>query len=154
MSLKSAEMNDWSQGIRAILKSSFGSSACNQTNFPTIIGPILYLKMMVSKMEFCLAELNCSIFFSMQLLIVLKKIDHFLREIVRLEISLWWFNIIHFLSHNGAVDVPIDSIGWGVAFVFDLTATTPELVGTSSSSCESARFSVSSMESFTYLTVP
>ena len=62
---------------------------------------------------------------------------------------------IHFLSRNGIVVVPVDSLGCGFAFAFDLAATTLGLVRALSSSCESAGFSVlSSIESITYLTVP
>ena len=62
MSLKSTEVENCSQIIRAILISSFGSSSCSQTSFPSIIRPILYLWMMISKMKFYLAEFNRSIF--------------------------------------------------------------------------------------------
>ena len=91
MSLKSTEVKNSSRIIRAILISSFGSSACSQTSYPSIIGPNLYLWMMISKIEF-----SCKI----QLLhrlpsvtFVSKKIDHFLRNVVRGKILFWWFNV-------------------------------------------------------------
>ena len=93
MSLKSTEVENCSQIIRAILISSFRSSSCSQTSFPSIIRPILYLWMMISKMKFNSPELNCSIFFPLYCLIVSKKTDHFLREIVRSESWFWWLNI-------------------------------------------------------------
>ena len=37
MSLKSTEVDDCSQNVRAILISSFGSSSCSQTNFPSCL---------------------------------------------------------------------------------------------------------------------
>ena len=43
MSLKSTEVENYSQIIKAILISSFGSSSCSQTSFPSNIRPILYL---------------------------------------------------------------------------------------------------------------
>ena len=42
---------------------------------------------MISKTEFDSVELNCSIFFPLYCLIVWKKTDHFLQEIVRNESS-------------------------------------------------------------------
>ena len=50
---------------------------------------------------------------------------------------------VHILSLNGIVVAPVDSLDRGFAFAFNLAATTPELVGTSSSSCGSAKFFVS-----------
>ena len=65
MSLKSTEVENCSRLIRAILISSFGSSSCSQTSFPSIIRPIMYLWMMISKMKFYLVKFNWSIFFSL-----------------------------------------------------------------------------------------
>ena len=93
MSLQSTEVDNCSQISKAMLLSSFGSSACSQTTFPSIIRPILYLWMMISKMKLYLAEFNCSIIFSLKRLIVSKKINDFLREIVRGKILLWWLNV-------------------------------------------------------------
>ena len=44
-------------------------------------------------MKFSSVELNCSIFFSLYCLLVSKKTDHFLREIVRSESLFWWLNV-------------------------------------------------------------
>ena len=93
MSLKSTEVENCCRVIRAILISSFRSSSCCQTSFPTIIRPMLYLWRMISKIEFNSVEFNCSICFSLYCLIMSKKTDHFLREIVRSESLFWWLNV-------------------------------------------------------------
>ena len=54
---------------------------------------MLYLWRTISKIEFNSVEFNCSIFFSLYCLIVSKKTDHFLREIVRSESLFWWLNV-------------------------------------------------------------
>ena len=89
VSLKSTEVENSSRIIRAILISPFRTSSCCQTSFPTI-RPMLYLWWMISKMKFNSPELNCSIFFPLYCLIVSKKTDHFLRDIVRSESWFWW----------------------------------------------------------------
>ena len=85
-----------------------------------------------------LAKLNCSIFFSLYCLIVSKKINDFLREIVRGKICFDGSMSIHLLSCIGMVAVvPASTLGCGFAFAFDLAATTLMLVCGTCSSCGS-----------------
>ena len=58
MTLKSAEIENCSRIIRAILISSFRSSSCSQTSFPSIIRRIMYLWMMTSKIEFLFCRIQ------------------------------------------------------------------------------------------------
>ena len=68
-----------------------------------------------------------------------KKIDHFLRDLVRREKGFWWFNInpLGILFGNSKV-----SLICGFAFAFDLAAITFTLDCDACSSGRSARTSV------------
>ena len=85
MSLKSSEINDYSRNISAVLISPFRSSSCCQACFPTIVRPIRNLWKLTLKMFFNSPELNRSVFFSLYLLRMSKKMDYFLRNLVRRE---------------------------------------------------------------------
>ena len=101
MSLKSTEVENPSRIVRAILISSFRTSSCSQTSFPSIIRPILYMWMMISKMTFYLVAFNCSIFFSLQRLIVSKKIDNFFERSYEAR-----------FCSEGSMSIPSSSMYW------------------------------------------
>ena len=105
MSLKSSEINNCSWIISAELIPPFCSSSCCQACFPKIVRPIrrslwkLTLKTILNS-----PELNCSVFFSLYYLRVSKKMDYFLRNLVRRERRISWFNInpLSFINRNDA----------------------------------------------------
>ena len=82
----------------------FCSSSCWQACFPTIIRPINYLWKLILKKIPDRQELNCSVVFSLYCLRKSKKIDHFLRNLVRRERRFSWFNInpLSFIHRNDA----------------------------------------------------
>ena len=119
MSLKSSEIKDCSLNISAVLISPFCSSSCCQAHFPTIIRPINCLWKLILKIILNSPELNCSVFFSLYCLRVSKKMDYFLRNLVRRERRISWFNI-HFLSFIGMMlGESTGSLLCGFAFAFD-----------------------------------
>ena len=143
--LKSTEVKNCSQIIRAILISSFRTSSCCQASFPTIIRPMLYLWRMTSKIEFYSVEFNWSIFFSLYCLIVSRKTDHFLREIVRSKILFWWLNVnpSSFVASVWFAVVPTSSLGlWFCFLPLIWLQQTLTLVCGTWSSCGSAGISV------------
>ena len=85
MSLKSSEINNFSWRISAVLISPFCSSCCCQAYLPTIIRPILRLWKLILKIVLNSPELNCSVIFSSYYLRMSKKMDYFLRNLVRRE---------------------------------------------------------------------
>ena len=93
MSLKSSEINNCSWNISAVLISPFRSSSCRQARFPTIVRPIRSLWKLTLKIILNSPEFNCSVFFSLCCLRVSKKMDYFLRNLVRRERRISWFNI-------------------------------------------------------------
>ena len=82
MSLKSSEGKDSSRIISAILISPFCSSSCCHACFPSIVRPMNRLWELVLKIFFYSKEMNRSIFFSMYLLRMKKKMDYCLRNLV------------------------------------------------------------------------
>ena len=103
MTLKSSKVNNCSWSISAVLIYSFYSNCC-QTYFSTIVWPMLYLWKLISKIILDLPELNCSVVYSLYRLTVSKKIDCFLRILVRRERRISWFNInrLSFTHRNDA----------------------------------------------------
>ena len=104
MSLKSSEINNCSWNISAVLISPFCSSSCWQACFPTIVRPVSCLWKLTLKIILNSPELNCSVFFSLYYLRVSKKMDYFLRNLVRRERRISWFNInpLSFIHRNDA----------------------------------------------------
>ena len=102
MSLKSSEINNYSWNISAVLISPFCSSSCSHACFPTIIRPTLRLWKMILKIVLNSPELNRSVFFSLYCFRVSKKMDYFLRNLVRRERRISWFNInpLSFIHRN------------------------------------------------------
>ena len=134
VSLKSSEVNNCSWKIRALLISYFWSSSCCQTCFPTIIRPILVFWKLVPKIKLDSPELNCSVIFSLYFLTVSKKIDDFLRDLVRRETER-----ILLVQYQSTF---FHSLFCGFASAFDLAATTLTLDCDACSSRRSARTSV------------
>ena len=93
MSLKSSEKNNCSWIISTVLEPSFYSSSCCQTCFPSIVRPTNRLCEWILKILLYSPEMNHSIFFSMHLLWMTKKIDYFLWNLVLRERLFPWFNI-------------------------------------------------------------
>ena len=104
--------------------SPFRSSSCCQAYFPTIVRPINSLWNLILKIILDSPELNYSVFFSLYYLRVSKKIDHFLRDLVRREREESPGSIsIHFLSFIGMMlGKSTGSLLCGFAFAFDLAA--------------------------------
>ena len=90
---RNSQINICSWNISAIMISPFCSSSCWQACFPTIIRPINYLWKLILKKILDPPELNCSVVFSLYCLRMPKKINHFLRNLVRRERRFSWFNI-------------------------------------------------------------
>ena len=107
---------------------------------PTNIG----LWKLIPKMKLDSPELNCSIIFPLYCLIMSKKIDHFLRDLVRRESLFWWLNVnpLSFVHRYDIFGVSTGSLFCGFAFAFDLAAATLTLVCDVWSSCGSARICV------------
>ena len=93
MSWKSSEINNCSWIISTVLESLFYSSSCCQTCFPTIVGPMNRLWELILKMFLHSPEMNRSVFFSIHLLWMTKKINYFLRYLIFGERIFPWFNI-------------------------------------------------------------
>ena len=104
MSLKSSEIQNYSWIIIAELTSPFCSSSCCQGGFPTIGRPRKSLWKLTLKIILNSPELNCSVYFSLYYLRVSKKMDYFLRNLVRRERRISWFNInpLSFIHRNDA----------------------------------------------------
>ena len=80
MSLKSSEIHNCSWSISTVLESPLiSSSSCCQAYFPPTVRPMNRLWELILKIFLHSPELNGSIFFSMHLLWMTKKIHHFLR---------------------------------------------------------------------------
>ena len=124
MSLKSSEINNCSWNVSAILISSFYSSSCCQTCFPTIVRPMLYLWKLIPKIILYSPELNCSVVFPLYCLRVSKKTDYFLRDLVRSESLFCWLSIHLLLLIGMMLDKSTGSLLCGFAFAFDLAAKT------------------------------
>ena len=92
MCLKSSEIKYCSWNISAVLIFPFCSSCCCQACFPSIIRPMRNLWRMDSE-DFLSPEMNRSIIFSMYLLRMTKKMYYFLRNFIRRERRISWFNI-------------------------------------------------------------
>ena len=142
MSLKSSEVKNSSRIIRAVLISSFGTSSCCQTSFPTTIRPKKILEKLIPKIKLDSPELNCSVVFSLYCLRVSKKIDYFLRNLVRRERRFSWFNFNPLSFIGKVLGNSTVSLFCGFAFAFDLAATTLTLDCDACSSGRSARTSV------------
>ena len=95
--------NIYSWLISAMLLSLFCSSSCCHACFPTIIRPMSSSWKLILKKILDSPELNCSVVFSLYCLIVLKKIDDFLRDLVRRERRFLWLNVnpLSFIHWNG-----------------------------------------------------
>ena len=104
MSFQSSEFFICSWNISAILISPFRSSSCCQAWFPTIVRPLRNLWKLNLKMFFNSPELNRSVIFSLYFLRMSKKMDYFLRNLVRRERRISWFNInpLSFIHRNDA----------------------------------------------------
>ena len=87
-----ARKNNYSWNISAVLISLFCPSSCCQACLPTIVRPILCLWKFTLKMFFNSPELNRSVIFSLYFLRMSKKMDYFLRNLVRREREIPWFN--------------------------------------------------------------
>ena len=158
MSLKSTEVENWSQIIRAILISSFGSSSCSQPSCPSIIRP----NYVFVNDDFKDEILSCRIQLLHRLLAVtfdcgeedwsLSSRDRTQREFVLMAQC----RSIFFRCIGMVAVVPTSSLGWGFALcLWPGCNHTFVLVCRICSSCGSAGISVLSwIESITYLTVP
>ena len=92
MFLQRSEINICSLNISAVLISPFCSSSCCQACFPSIVRPTRNLRKLTLEKILDPPELNCSVIFSLYCLKVSKKVDHFLRNLVRRERRFSWFN--------------------------------------------------------------
>ena len=123
MSLKSSEINNCSWIISTVLESPFYSSSCCQTCFPSFVRPMNRLWELFLKIFLHSPEMNRSIFFSMHLLWMTKKIKYFLRYLVFGERIFPWFKYrsIQFLFWMGTIlgEEPAGSLLCGFAFAFD-----------------------------------
>ena len=93
MSLKNSEINNYSWIISAVLIFPFCSSSYCQACFPSIVRSMRNSWELTLKIFFNSPDMNRSILFSLHLLRVTKKMDYFLRNFVRRERVIPWFNI-------------------------------------------------------------
>ena len=103
LTLKSSEVKNFlSWWISRILKYFLVSSASCQACFPLAIWPMRGVHEIFLKIFFYSPELNGSIIFSMHMLSMTKKMNHFLRDYKVGEWVFPWFNIgpSSFLNRN------------------------------------------------------
>ena len=93
MSLRSSEIHNCSWRISTVLEYVLISSSSCQAYFPLTVRPMRRVWELILKVFFDSPEMNCSIFFSMHMLWMTKKIHHFLRYFKIGEWIFPWFNI-------------------------------------------------------------
>ena len=121
MSLKSSEIRNYPWDISAVLKSSFISSSSCQVYLPSIVKSMRRVWELILTIFCNSPRMNYSIFFSMHMLWMTKKIRYFYRYLIIGERIFPWFNVIQFFLPIRTIlgEESTDSLLCGFAFSFD-----------------------------------